>query len=56
MNSFLCLYFYFHKSAEEDSGNLEETVGASGDEDPAKAVNNVRISCNILNIFCNIYE
>jgi hypothetical protein len=35
----VCLYF--HKSAEDDSGPIDETVG-SGDEEASKNVNNVR--------------
>lgn len=37
---FVCLYF--HKSAEDDSGPIDEAVG-SGDEEASKNVNNVRI-------------
>jgi len=41
-NRFTFVCFYFHKSAEDDSGNIDETLDGSGDEEDAtKNVNNV---------------
>lgn len=37
----MLVFLYFHKSAEDDSGPIDETVG-SGDEEASKNVNNVR--------------
>lgn len=38
---FMLVCLYFHKSAEDDSGPLDEAVGGSGDE-ASKNVNNVK--------------